>query len=768
MSPTLAALLASWPYDPSLAVALGLSAAVYVRGWRILRHRDPHRWSRGPLAGYLGGLATIFLALASPIEPLAAWLLQVHMIQHVLLMMVAPPLLWLGAPLFPLIRGLPGPIRIGWAAPLLRARPVRRFFGQATHPTVALPLFLASTWLWHIPSVYEAALRSSPLHYLQHGCFLGTGLLFWYPVVRPYPARPRWSTWLLFPYLIVADVSNTVLSAVLTFSDRPIYPYYAQVPRLGGLSALDDQATAGAIMWVPGSLAFLLPLLAIAVRLLFGEARVSKRASPRARLNALPVLNNPASAHTRFDVSRLPLLGRFVRWRHARLALQLPLAVAAVALVVDGFRGPQVGALNLAGVVPWIHWRGLVVLGLLAAGNVSCMACPFLVPRTLARRWLPARLHWPRALRSKWPAVIGVALYLWAYEAFSLWDRPYWTAFIIVAYFVTAFIIDGVFQGASFCKYLCPIGQFNFVQSQLSPLEVAVRDPDVCTRCRTRDCIRGRDDIPGCELGLFQPRKVGNLDCTFCLDCVHSCPHENVGILAVVPGRDLLSPRDRWRSGVGRLSRRPDLAALILVVVFGGLANAAGMVGPVLRGQDLLRQWIGLRSPLLVTSGFYLVAIMVLPLLLLATASALCRCWGRLETPWPEVATRYAYAIVPLGSGIWLAHLSFHLITSYGAIVPTTQRFAADLGWGGLGTPDWIRACCLPAPEWLLRLEITFLDLGMLVSLYTAYRISLALSPQRALRTLAPWALLIVVLFAVGIWIVFQPMQMRGTLPAAG
>ena len=465
---------------------------------------------------------------------------------------------------------------------------------------------------------------------------------------------------------------------------------------------------------------------------------------------------------------RLPVLGLFLRWRHARLALQLPLAVAALALVVDGFRGPQLGALNLAGVVPWVHWRGLVLIGLLAAGNLSCMACPFLLPRTLARRWLPAQRRWPRALRSKWLAVMLLAFYLWAYEAFALWDRPAWTAAIIAGYFALAFVIDGLFRGASFCKYLCPIGQFNFVQSQVSPLEVTVHDPDVCARCRTRDCIRGRDDISGCELGLFQPRKVGNLDCTFCLDCVHSCPHENVGILPVVPGRSLVTATDRARSGIGRLSRRPDLAALMLVVVFGGFVNAAGMVAPVLDWEDELQRTLGLESPLLVTSLFTLAALLLLPALLHATATAICRRWGRLATPWPEVAARYAYALVPLGFGIWMAHLSFHLFTSYGTIIPSAQRFAEDVGWPVLGAPDWNRACCLPVPQWLLRLEITFLDLGLLLALYTAYRLSVVLAPQRALRALAPWAGLIVVLFAVGIWIVFQPMQMRGTLPGAG
>src|SRR5262249_18740289 len=149
-----------------------------------------------------------------------ALLLQVHMVQHLLLMMVAPPLLWLGAPLFPLLRGLPPPIRTYWIAPLFRSRPLRRFLERLTHPALALPLFVGATWLWHVPVVYEIALRSSGWHYVQHVCFLGTALVFWYPVVRPYPSRPHWSPWLLLPYLILADVQNTVLSALLTFSDH--------------------------------------------------------------------------------------------------------------------------------------------------------------------------------------------------------------------------------------------------------------------------------------------------------------------------------------------------------------------------------------------------------------------------------------------------------------------------------------------------------------------------------------------------------------------
>src|SRR5262249_43033435 len=209
----------------------------------------------------------------------------------------------------------------------------------------------------------------------------------------------------------------------------------------------------------------------------------------------------------------------------------------------------------------------------------------------LARRWLPRGMAWPRFLRGKWLALVLLALFLWAYEAFSLWDSPWWTAWIALGYFAAAFLIDGLFRGASFCKYLCPIGQFNFVQSLVSPLEIKARDPDVCASCQTKDCIRGRDGIPGCELGLFLPRTAGNMDCTACLDCVHACPHDNVGLLAQAPGADLWN--DRPRSGVGRFACRPDLAALVLVLVFGAFANAAGMVGPVAEGQEQLAAFVG-------------------------------------------------------------------------------------------------------------------------------------------------------------------------------
>src|SRR5262249_43006286 len=180
-----------------------------------------------------------------------------------------------------------------------------------------------------------------------------------------------------------------------------------------------------------------------------------------------PVLAAPAPRRARqgFDLLRVPFLGAFLRWRHARLVAHVPLLILAAVVIFDGLSGPQLSSVNLAGVLPWIHWRGLLILGLLSAGNVFCFACPFTAPRTLARRWWSPDRAWPRALRSKWLAVALLALFFWGYEAFSLWDSPWWTAWIAVGYFVAAFAVDACFRGASFCKYVCPVGQFNFVQS---------------------------------------------------------------------------------------------------------------------------------------------------------------------------------------------------------------------------------------------------------------------------------------------------------------
>ena len=189
------------------------------------------------------------------------------MIQHLLLMMVVPPLLLLGAPILPLLRGLPRPVLQHGLGRLFASTAFQRLGRFLTHPLVGLLAFTVSNVAWHVPGLYELALRSEFWHDVQHVFFLSTGLLFWWPVVQPWPSRLRWPVD-NDPYLLFADIQNTALSAFLIFSEQVLYPTYAAVPRLWGITALDDQAAAGAIMWVPGSVIFLVPVAVLAIRLL--------------------------------------------------------------------------------------------------------------------------------------------------------------------------------------------------------------------------------------------------------------------------------------------------------------------------------------------------------------------------------------------------------------------------------------------------------------------------------------------------------------------
>jgi cytochrome c oxidase assembly factor CtaG len=258
----------SWTFDPWIITPLLLTAGIYWRGWRELHRRLPRRYAVWRLIAFQGGLFTLFLALASPLHEFSELLLQFHMIQHLLLMMVVPPLLLLGAPILPLLRGLPRPVLQGALSHVFASTVLQRLGRFLTHPLVCLLAFTVSIVAWHVPGLYELALHSEFWHDVQHVCFLSTGLLFWWPVVQPWPSRLRWPRWTMIPYLLLADIQNTALSAFLIFSERVLYPTYAAVPRLWGISVLDDQAAAGAIMWVPGSVIFLIPVAVIAIRLL--------------------------------------------------------------------------------------------------------------------------------------------------------------------------------------------------------------------------------------------------------------------------------------------------------------------------------------------------------------------------------------------------------------------------------------------------------------------------------------------------------------------
>jgi putative membrane protein len=276
-------LLRSWSLPPVATFTIALSAVVYLRGWWLLRRAGVAFVPTWRAVAFVSGLLTVWIALASPIDAINGLLLTAHMLQHMLLMMVAPPLILLGAPLVPMVRGLPSVVARNVAAPILNQPAMEQMGHALTNPVAGVLLMGVVMFAWHTPILYELALSSESWHEVEHASFLIVSLIFWWPVVLPWPSREQWPRWAMVPYLLLADLQNTALSAILAFSDRVLYPSYAAAPRLFGLSALEDQVAAGAFMWVAGSLAFVLPAIVLAVQCL----------SPRSTRSALSAAYMP-------------------------------------------------------------------------------------------------------------------------------------------------------------------------------------------------------------------------------------------------------------------------------------------------------------------------------------------------------------------------------------------------------------------------------------------------------------------------------------------
>lgn len=280
-------LFTDWDIPVGVTCALGVVSLVYVRGWLALRRTRPGTLPASRLFSFLAGVLAIFVAVSSPLDTYSESLLFMHMAQHFVLMSVAPPLVVLGCPFVPLLRGLPPRLVRQIAGPLLRSAIVlraRTLFSRFPFSWFAMNV----TYLgWHIPKAYEFALASENWHNFEHFCFFATSVLFWWPILQPWPTHRRFNSWMIIPYLLASDLVNTGLSAFLCFSGRLIYPSYALVDRPFGLSAVKDQVAAGAFMWVFGSIAFLIPAISLTARFLAnGRLMDEKTAMERPRAMA--------------------------------------------------------------------------------------------------------------------------------------------------------------------------------------------------------------------------------------------------------------------------------------------------------------------------------------------------------------------------------------------------------------------------------------------------------------------------------------------------
>ncbi len=242
--------LMTWSTEPTIWVGIALLVALYFLASGPWRSRIPGSQpiARGQKAWFLFGILIMWFALVSPLDQMSdEYLFSAHMVQHILLTLVAPPLLLVGTP--------------GWMLrPLLRNDRVKRVARVLTVPLVAFAGFNLDFMIWHVPSLYQATLEHQAIHIVEHLLFIGTAFLNWWPILSPFPELPRLPYPAQILYLFLDAVPSTVLGAIFVFASSVMYPTYAAAPRIFGVGALDDQMFGGLIMAMPGGMIYLVAL----------------------------------------------------------------------------------------------------------------------------------------------------------------------------------------------------------------------------------------------------------------------------------------------------------------------------------------------------------------------------------------------------------------------------------------------------------------------------------------------------------------------------
>lgn len=475
--------------------------------------------------------------------------------------------------------------------------------------------------------------------------------------------------------------------------------------------------------------------------------------------------------------------------------LQLPLLLLAVFVIVDGLTGRQLAPRNVATTSVWLHYRGFVVLALALFGNAFCAACPLMLvrgPSRVLKRWLGRDWRWPAALRSKPVVIVLMLAFFFSYEAFSLWSSPWLTAWLAIGYFGAALVVDVFFTPGSFCKHVCPLGNFNFALAHTSPTQIAAVDVAVCDRCEHKPCLHGRVSdaateraawearglpvegarragfvpleevvhpngrgrFPGCETDLFVPAMATAMDCTVCLNCVRACPYDNVALRVRAPWREA-------RSGAWRRRGFTGVALLALVLLWGGVMNAVAMIPPFFAAADTVAHLLGTRQEWLVLGVLFVLVLAAGSLLSLGAFALGSLAGGRREGPL-ALLQRWGSVVMVLAVGFWTAHYLFHFLTGALSIVPVFQHFFEYRGFAV--DPNWRLAQLVPS-RWLFFIGATIASLyGLMAVAVAGARAIRDFGLQRGVLAMWPVGLFALLVTVLQVLVLAQPMEMRGTL----
>jgi cytochrome c oxidase assembly factor CtaG len=290
------AMLLGWDFEPALILPI---VAVAILWWRMLaaidRAHPGHRVPSRQRWAFLAGLGTILVALQSGIARYDTTLFSLHMVQHLLLTLIAPSLLALGAPITQLLRASSGRTRQRWILPVLHSR----VLSVLTHPVLAWVLFAGTMWGTHFSPIFNASLEDPVTHDLEHIAYLTVGLLFWWPVVGLDPSPHRLSYPARIGYVFLQMPQNSFLAMTLLFASGPLYAHYATLGSPYGIDALEDQRIAAAVMWVVGDIVFLAATLTVLARWMGHESRSAAAAERQADAAMIPIREREAALRLR-------------------------------------------------------------------------------------------------------------------------------------------------------------------------------------------------------------------------------------------------------------------------------------------------------------------------------------------------------------------------------------------------------------------------------------------------------------------------------------
>jgi polyferredoxin len=387
---------------------------------------------------------------------------------------------------------------------------------------------------------------------------------------------------------------------------------------------------------------------------------------------------------TQLDLTRIPLVRRALVARGPQLAVQLAAVAGLLLVIMAGLIGTPVGSRNPATVLIWIAWWAvLMIVAVPFFGRLWCGICPLPLPGEWLQRGALLRprgrglglgLPWPRRLRGLW--VQNGAFLLVALFSLPVLTQPRLTAFLLAGLVLFAIAISLVFERRSFCRYLCPVGGFVGLYAQAAPLEIRVRDAQVCAAHTTKTCYTGSADGYGCPWMVFPAALKSNVACGVCLECLRTCPLDNVAIRLRPMGADL--------SSASRV--RLDEVFKSLVLLGSALVYAFVLLGPwsALRSAAAA---VGTPSWLAYAASFLTVTVVLVPSLFLA-ATLLGGVTARPRLSLLDGLRRFAPALIPLGLAAWAAFSLGFVLTNVSYILPVLSD-PIGLGWNLLGTASF-------------------------------------------------------------------------------